>query len=200
VSTDDHDTRARRYTERLVRLQGAPWKRWLDVQAPYRWNLRRLRPGFTLEVGCGIGRNLRNLGGHGVGLDHNPHSVQEARRAGFRAFTPREFQASELARPQAFDSLLLSHVAEHMRREPLLALLREHLEYVRSGGLLIVQTPQERGFRSDPTHVEFMDLAYLRGVADELGLGRVRDFSFPLPRLFGRAFVYNEFVSVSRKA
>src|SRR5512134_3456178 len=98
----ESDTRSREYTERLVRLQRAPWKRWLDVQAPYRWNLRRLRPGFTLEVGCGIGRNLEHLRGHGVGLDHNPHSVAAARAIGLRAFTPEAFRGSEWDRPSAF--------------------------------------------------------------------------------------------------
>lgn len=195
----ESDTRSREYTERLVRLQRAPWKRLLRVQAPYRWNLRRLRPGFTLEVGCGIGRNLEHLDGNAVGLDLNPFSVAAARRAGLRAFTPAEFRASSWCRPGAFDSLLLSHVAEHMRREELLALLREHLAYVRPGGLLILVTPQEVGFRSDPSHVEFLDLAALRRVADELGLAPVRDYSFPFPRFFGRLFVYNEFVSVSRR-
>ena len=194
------DTRDREYTERLVRLQRAPWKKWLDVQAPYRWNLRSLRPGFTLEVGCGIGRNLEHLRGHGVGLDHNPHSVAAARGFGLRAFTPEEFQGSAWDRPAAFDSLLLSHVAEHMRRDQLLALLRTHLPYVRSGGQLILITPQEVGFASDPSHVEFMDFPFLRAVAAELGLAPVRDFSFPFPRPFGRVFIYNEFVSVSRTA
>ena len=195
----ESDTRSREYTERLVRLQRAPWKRLLRVQAPYRWNLRRLRPGFTLEVGCGIGRNLEHLDGNAVGLDLNPFSVAEARRAGLGAFTPAEFRASSWCRPGVFDSLLLSHVAEHMRREELVALLREHLAYVRPGGLLILVTPQEVGFRSDPSHVEFLDLAALRRVADELGLAPVRDYSFPFPRFFGRLFVYNEFVSVSRR-
>ena len=195
----DADTRDREYTERLLRLQRAPWKKWLDVQAPYRWNLRRLRPGFTLEVGCGIGRNLEHLRGQGVGLDHNPHSVAAARDSGLRAFTPEEFQASEWNRPAAFDSLLLSHVAEHMRRDQLVHLLRTHLPCVRPGGQLILITPQEVGFASDPSHVEFMDLAFLRAVAEELGLAPVRDFSFPFPRAFGRIFIYNEFVSVSRK-
>jgi SAM-dependent methyltransferase len=195
----ESDTRSREYTDRLVRLQRAPWKRLLRVQAPYRWNLRRLRPGFTLEVGCGIGRNLEHLDGNAVGLDLNPFSVAEARRAGLRAFTPAEFEASSWCRPGAFDSLLLSHVAEHMRREELLALLRDHLVYVRPGGLLILVTPQEVGFRSDPSHVEFLDLAALRSVADALGLEPVRDYSFPFPRSFGRLFVYNEFVSVSRR-
>jgi len=195
----ESDTRSREYTERLVRLQRAPWKRLLRVQAPYRWNLRRLRPGLTLEVGCGIGRNLEHLDGNAVGLDLNPFSVAEARRSGLRALTPAEFAASSWCRPAAFDSLLLSHVAEHMRREELLALLREHLAYVRPGGLLILVTPQEVGFRSDPSHVEFLDTAALRSVADTLGLVPVRDYSFPFPRFFGRLFVYNEFVSVSRR-
>jgi len=195
----ESDTRSREYTERLVRLQRASWKRLLRVQAPYRWNLRRLRPGFTLEVGCGIGRNLEHLDGNAVGLDLNPFSVAEARRSGLRALTPAEFAASSWCRPAAFDSLLLSHVAEHMRREELLALLREHLAYVRPGGLLILVTPQEVGFRSDPSHVEFLDTAALRSVADTLALVPVRDYSFPFPRFFGRLFVYNEFVSVSRR-
>jgi SAM-dependent methyltransferase len=192
------DTRDRRYTDRLIRLQRASWKKWLDVQAPYRWNLRRLRPGFTLEIGCGIGRNLEHLRGDGVGLDHNPHSVAVARAVGLRAFTPDDFRGSEWDRGGAFDSLLLSHVAEHMRRAELVSLLRHHLDYVRPGGQVILITPQEVGFQSDPTHVEFMDLAFLRAVATELGLEPVRDFSFPFARPFGRVFIYNEFVSVSR--
>lgn len=195
----DPSTRDREYTERLLRLQGATWKKWLDVQAPYRWNLRRLRPGFTLEVGCGIGRNLAHLRGQGVGLDHNVYSVAAARAFGFLAFTPEEFQTSEWNRPAGFDSLLLSHVAEHMHRDQLVSLLRTHLPYVRPGGQLILITPQEVGFKSDPSHVEFMDLVLLRAVAQELGLAAVRDFSFPFPRPFGRLFIYNEFVSVSRK-
>lgn len=199
ATSTDADARDREYTRRLVRLQRVWWKRWLDVQAPYRRNLLQMQPGLTLEVGCGIGRNLGHLGGNGVGVDMNRHSVLAARGLGLRAYTPEEFRGSEWDRPARFDSLLLSHVAEHMRRDQLVSLLREHLGYIRPGGQLILITPQERGFRSDPTHVEFMDTAALRGVADELGLLPVRDYSHPFPRAFGRLFVYNEFVSVSRK-
>ena len=87
-------TKDEEYTRRLLRAQGSRWKRLLDVQAPYRWNLRRLRPGSTLEVGCGVGRNLSHLRGAGVGIDHNPYSVDACRRAGFVAFTPEEFRRS----------------------------------------------------------------------------------------------------------
>jgi SAM-dependent methyltransferase len=158
-----------------------------------------MRLGLTLDVGCGIGRNIEHLGGNAVGVDTNAYSVAEARKRGFRSYTPAEFAASEWQHEAAFDSILLAHVAEHMRRDQLVELLSEYLPALRPGGQVVLITPQEVGFRSDPTHVEFMDLDRLRGVADELGLLRVRDSSFPLPRRFGRIFRHNEFVSVSRK-
>src|SRR5262245_7515058 len=104
----------REYTERLLRLQSVRWKRVLDVQAPYRWNLRRLEPGFTLEIGCGIGRNLLHLRGNGVGTDTNPYSIEVCRSRGLTAFTPAEFAETEYAAPGTFETILFSHVAEHM--------------------------------------------------------------------------------------
>ncbi len=95
------------YAERLERIQGAWWKRALDVQAPYRAHLRSLRLGFTLDVGCGIGRSLAALGEGGIGVDHNAASVEVARRRGFRAFTPEELLGSVHGRPGSFDALLI---------------------------------------------------------------------------------------------
>ncbi len=40
--------------------------------------LTRINPGFVLDVGCGLGRNLANIGGYGVGVDHNSESVAVA--------------------------------------------------------------------------------------------------------------------------
>jgi hypothetical protein len=65
---------------------------------------------------------------------------------------------------------------------------------------MILITPQERGFASDPTHVEFVDFAALREVTVAIELRPLRSFSFPFPRALGRLFIYNEFVSVSLKA
>lgn len=194
------DTLARAYTERLIKLQTAPWKRILDVQAPYRWNLRRLQPGFTLEIGCGIGRNLRHLRANGVGLDLNPYSVAYAREHGLTAFTPDEFRRSPFNAPGRFDSLLLSHVAEHMTFGELAALLAQYVDLVKADGKLILITPQEVGYRSDATHVEFMDFDKLRFAAAKVGFTPVMEYSFPFPRPAGRLFIYNEFVSVSRRA
>ncbi len=187
------------YTDRLVKKQIVWWKRIFDVQAPYRWNLRRLKPGFTLDIGCGIGRNLINLQGKGVGIDHNLNSVQIARQRGLISFTPEEFQNSEFNRPQQFDSILLAHVAEHMSQNEVIELLQEYIHLLKSKGKLIVITPQEVGYRSDPTHVELMNFSKLRNIARQLGFTILKEYSFPFPRILGHLFIYNEFVSVSYK-
>ena len=109
------DTRDDAYAIRLAKLQLARWKDVLGVQAPYRWNLRRLKPGFTLEIGCGLGRNLKHLDGDGIGVDHNPHMVQVARSRGFQAFTPDERETS-FCQPKRFDcSVALSRARTHDR-------------------------------------------------------------------------------------
>jgi SAM-dependent methyltransferase len=194
-------TRAPSYTARLERLEGIWWKRLLDVQRPYRWNLRRLRLGFVLDVGCGLGRNLVNLGGRdaGVGVDHNAESVAACQRRGLVALTPDAFRASEFARPERFDTMLVAHVVEHMRFDEARALIEQYLPFVRTRGRLVLMAPEEAGFASDATHVEYMDLATLDRLARALGLVPERAFSFPFPRPVGRLFKYNEFVLIARK-
>jgi SAM-dependent methyltransferase len=197
VSAGDDERRA--YAERLVAREDAAWKRWLRVQAPYAWNLRRAATGHTLEVGCGIGRNLRHLRGRAVGIDPNPHAVEIARRRGLEAWLPEQFRASPLARAGAFQSLLFAHVLEHVPRAQGIALVADHLRWLAPGGRVVLIAPQEAGFRSDPTHVEWLDFAALGSLLEALGLERLRAYSFPFPRALGRIFPHNEFVVLGRK-
>lgn len=192
------DTKSIDYAKQLRKKQGAWWKILLDVQAPYRWNLRRLDPGYILDIGCGIGRNLVHLNGQGVGIDHNEESVRIARDLGLIAFTPEEFNNTNYVNRQ-FDSLLLAHVAEHMTKSEALHLLRKYIHLVKLGGQLIMITPQEAGYKTDATHVEFMDFQKLNDISKQLGFATHREFSFPFPRFVGYVFIYNEFILVSRK-
>jgi 2-polyprenyl-3-methyl-5-hydroxy-6-metoxy-1,4-benzoquinol methylase len=178
------------YAKYLQRIQTPLWKNLLDVQAPYRWNLRRLKPGRTLDVGCGIGRNLVHLMGEGVGVDPNPACVVEARARGCEAFVPDELPAG------LFDSVLIAHVLEHLQEPE--ALVARYVPRLRPGGQLILITPQELGFACDETHVQFLDLADLRRIAENAGLTVERAYSFPLPRWAGALFRYNEFVLTAR--
>ena len=186
------------YAARLSALatRGGALRRVLDPQRPYRWNLRHLHPGFTLDVGCGIGRNLGHLDGNGVGVDHNAECVALCRSSGFAAYSPEEFVASDAAQQGGFDSLLLAHVVEHLGADETDQLVSRYLPYVRPGGRVIVITPQERGQASDVTHVRFVDESQVREMAQRLGLSVDSVRSFPLPRVAGRFFTYNETVAV----
>lgn len=192
------DTRSEAYRQRLERLGGARWKRWLDVQAPYRRHLRGLGLGRTLDLGCGLGRQLVALDPGSVGVDHSPHAVAAARARGAEAYLPEEFRASPRA-GERFDALLCAHVLEHMRREDAEALLAEWLPCVREGGRVVLIAPQEAGFRSDPSHVEFLDLPDLAALLRRGGCEIERAYAFPFPRLVGRLFRHNESIAIGRR-
>jgi len=186
------------YAERLRRKQTLWWKRLLHVQAPYHWNLRRQDLGRTLDVGCGIGRNLGVLPAGSVGVDHNAEAVAFARSMGHDAYTVQEFRSGGLAIPAAFDGLLVAHVVEHMDRQQALQLLGDYLPFVRPGGRLFLVCPQERGYASDPTHVWFAQDRELTELVGALSLELERSFSFPFPRAAGKLFIYNEFCVTAR--
>ncbi|MFV2000073.1 MAG: class I SAM-dependent methyltransferase [Acidimicrobiia bacterium] len=186
------------YTRRLESLSGARWKRLLHVQAPYRRNLRRLEPGYVLDVGCGIGRNLRHLDGHGIGIDTSSSSVATARTQGCTAYTVDKFQEAPEAQPGSFDSLLFAHVLEHMDRDDARDLVALYLPYLRSEGAVIVIVPQEAGFATDDTHVNFLDQHDVTDILTDQGLNVEKNYSFPFPRVVGKVFRYNESVVTAR--
>lgn len=191
------ETAGESYSKQLQRESGVWWKRLLDVQRPYRWHLRHIGVGFMLDIGCGLGRNLAHVDGRGVGVDHNPTSVGICRARGLQALTPEEFADSEWACEGRFDSILMSHVAEHMTRPQVIELLSGYVRFLKPDGRLILITPQERGFDADATHVEFMDDVALREILRTMGFEKSTIRSFPLPRKpFGKIFRYNEFVAV----
>jgi 2-polyprenyl-3-methyl-5-hydroxy-6-metoxy-1,4-benzoquinol methylase len=182
------DTTGRWYTERLASRSGATWKQL--VPNPYRWNLRHMGLGRVLDVGCGIGRCLAFVDGNGVGVDHNAASIDVCRAAGLEAYTPDEF---DIGAHGTFDTLLCSHVLEHMDEPAGIDLLRSYLPALRPGGRVLVITPQEAGQSSDPTHVRFVDEPASERVLKALGLEAIRIRSFPFPRVVGRVFRHNEF-------
>jgi hypothetical protein len=78
-------------------------------------------------------------------------------------------------------------------------LIRQYLPFLKPDGRIILITPQEVGFRSDSTHVEYMGLEKLQEICAELQFVPERAYSFPLPRIFGKLFIYNESVVVGRR-
>jgi 2-polyprenyl-3-methyl-5-hydroxy-6-metoxy-1,4-benzoquinol methylase len=194
MKTEDHT-----YTSRL--LKKSLWKDLLDVQRPYRNHLQSLNLGNVLEIGCGIGRNLINLGKRNgdVGVDHNISSVQECRSRGLTAFTSAEFFESKHAIKESFDTILVAHVFEHLTEAESSNLLRSYISYLKPNGTIMIITPQEAGFRSDPTHLTMMNPPLVKKILTEFCGDSITQYSFPLPMIFGHIFKYNENVALGRK-
>ena len=155
--------------------------------------------GRVLDIGCGIGRCLEFIRPRGIGVDPNESAVSVCRTLGLEAYSPAEFAgASGAISNRSFDTLLCSHVLEHLDEDTGVELLRTYLAYLATGGRVVLITPQERGQRSDATHVRFMDATALARLLDRCGLRVERMSSFPFPRVFGRWFIYNETVTIAR--
>jgi len=192
MEAQPESTASSEYAQLLTEMQSARWKRY--APNPYQWFLRHLHLGFTLDVGCGVGRTLAYLRGNGVGVDTNAEAVRRCRQRGFEAFVPDDFVASDYARPGRFDALMSAHVIEHLTPDQATDMLATYLPYVRAGGRVVLITPQERGFATMPTHITFTDTGALTRLCTDAGLLVRTQRSFPLPRSAGRWFVYNEFV------
>jgi SAM-dependent methyltransferase len=190
----EKSTAEQEYTERLETLTGKRWKEVLDVQRPYRWNIRRLDLGRTLEVGSGIGRLLLHLPQGSVGVDHNAHSVARANELGAESYSTDDFFSSGRFSPGEFDSVLMAHLLEHLTPEQTREILRDYLPYVRPGGKVAVICPQEKGYATDETHVTFLSPEDIVRVLETAGIKVVRSYSFPFPRPVGKVFAYNETV------
>lgn len=195
----ERDTRSEAYIHQLLSNESAFWKRALHVQAPYLWNLKRFQLGKTLDIGCGIGRNLKSLAVGSVGIDHNSLAVDVCRRKGLEAYTPQDFARKYDPKNEKFDALLFSHVLEHMSFTDASALVGEYIPYLKQRSKMLLITPQEAGFKRDASHVEFMDYEKLEALVKAHRFSLASAISFPFPRPVGHLFPYNEFVVLGER-
>lgn len=195
---NNNDTKNSKYTERLNNLYFKRWKKILMVQKPYTWNIRRLNLGKTIDLGCGIGRYLEVLREGSVGIDHNISSINQIRSNGLAAFTPAQFKNSKYNK-QKFDSILISHVLEHMSVKESLTLISNYLPNLKKGGKVIIICPQIKGYLSDASHVTFLDNKKLKRIANSSKLVVHKQYSFPFPSYIGKFFKYNEYITVAIK-
>jgi len=190
-------TTTEEYTEILKSHSKLNWKKILDVQRPYRWNIKRLELGKTLDVGCGIGRNLMFLESGSLGIDHNSHSVRLANGFKNLALTVTDFNKVKSKYINHFDSMLIAHVLEHMRENEAKKLIKSYLPYVKKK--IVVICPQEKGFTKDNTHINYLDSSSIEKILKTCGLCVVKSYSFPFHKKFGRFFTYNETVVIAKK-
>jgi SAM-dependent methyltransferase len=154
---------------------------YLEFVAP----LRALRGECSaIDLGCGRGEWLEVLVEAGVragGVDLDEGMLQSARAAGLDV-TQGEAVATMRGLPaESRDIVSALHVAEHLRFEDLVALVREAHRVLRPGGLLILETPDPEnltvatvGFHLDPTHERPIPAGLLAFLPEHHGFQRVK--------------------------
>ena len=195
-SGDGSLTQSDDYAQRLVSLQSVAWKERIRFLDPYGWHIRHVCKGSVLEIGSGIGRNLRALKGRSLGVDHNESAVNYANSRGLESVTVEQFFSRKGKNSDKFDTLLMSHVLEHIDEATQNQIFDQFLTYLGPGSRIVLICPQEKGFDSDPTHIRWVDSSALSEVLKSLGCIDIKVNSFPLSRRLGEVFIYNQFVAI----
>jgi SAM-dependent methyltransferase len=190
-----NNTSSSEYFEELRKNSNVKWKKFILAQLPYVINLRIHLRGSTLEVGCGLGRNLKRLGPSSVGVEHNPNSVQVCKDLGLSAYLPDEFRKMFKSKINLFDNLLMSHVLEHVTDQEQASIMSEYIPYLKRRARIFIITPQEKGFSLTDSHINWTDFNKIKGLLEKSapGFSLTKAYSFPFPRIAGKLFNYNEF-------
>jgi 2-polyprenyl-3-methyl-5-hydroxy-6-metoxy-1,4-benzoquinol methylase len=161
--------------------------------------LDEVKPGKLLDVGCGNGvrlARLRSLGWDVYGQDVDPVAVAYARETfGLEAHLGR-LEGMRFGE-KSFDCITLHHVIEHAH-DPI-GLLRESRRFLKTGGRLVIVTPNARSFAhkhfgacwrglEPPRHIHLFSPKTLLKTVARAGLTATRSWTTVAnAKTFGRA-------------
>jgi SAM-dependent methyltransferase len=137
----------------------------------------------VLDVGCGRGEWLELLKKEEVqarGVDHNRVFVEQCREMGLDVVEQEAFAYLRSLPEKSLNVVTSFHLVEHLGFEELIKLLDEMIRTLRSGGLLILETPNPENFMvgsysfyADPTHRNPIPSPTLQFLLESRGLDRV---------------------------
>ncbi len=137
----------------------------------------------VLDVGCGRGEwldLLRESGLMASGVDSNRVTIRQCRERGLDVAEGDAIEYLQALRSDSMGAITAMHVVEHLSFERLVALLDEILRVLKSGGLMILETPNPENllvgacnFWFDPTHQRPLPPSTLEFLAQARGFTAV---------------------------
>jgi SAM-dependent methyltransferase len=143
-------------------------------------------PGPVVDLGCGRGAMLELLTSNGVtnyGVDSFPPALEVCRDKSLKTVDCDIFSHLTELEDSSLGGVFCSHVIEHLHPPEALQLIRESYRVLRSGGTLILVTPNPKNllilsevFWLDLTHVRFYPARLLDGILQQIGFSFVSCF------------------------
>jgi O-antigen chain-terminating methyltransferase len=137
-----------------------------------------------LDLGCGRGEWLELLKEGGLqasGIDCNETAIQYCKSAGFDVIYGDALSSLGTLRDTSIGAVTSFHMIEHLPFEVTLALIDEALRVLKTGGILILETPNPQNmlvgahtFYLDPTHLRPLPSAMLRFFVEARGFCNVQ--------------------------
>ncbi|MBF0312104.1 MAG: hypothetical protein HQK52_01740 [Oligoflexia bacterium] len=166
------------------------------IRRVYINGIAKVVRGDAIDFGCGVGVFLKKLSKKSIGLEVNSCAVDFCNKQGLTVshYNPVDDNYSlGNIRANQYGTFLMIHVLEHISGS------REVMEKIMGTcarlGIrrLIFVVPCFKGFLSDKTHCEFIDLDFFRSFDSTYGykISEKRYFPFNNSRI-GRYFKYNE--------
>ncbi|WP_157768434.1 methionine biosynthesis protein MetW [Xanthomonas citri] len=156
------------------------------VRKLYLRSAQSLLRGPTLDFGCGVGELLGRLPVGSRGLEYNDATVAYCRSRGllvdhYDGFAD-DWQLSVIPDSIRFESMVVSHVLEHLEAPATIFSKLARAAHRLGVQRLLVIVPGKAGFRSDPTHMTFIDAEFLSRpeLLVETGFKLKRSRYFPL--------------------
>ena len=190
----------RDYAARQLRRRRNPLRR--AIKRFYLNNMLREVRGRTIDLGFGAGQLLERLPAGSLGLEVNPHLVDDARRAGLNAVlydSDAEQPLLGIVPPDTYSTLVVAHVLEHFENAD--DFLRRMLRSCAALGIkrVIFVVPGAKGYGFDSTHRTFVNLRYLTDhkllSCERYAISKTRYFPGN-QEWIGRYYVFHEFMFV----
>ena len=142
--------------------------------------------GYVLDVGCGVGSYLKAYEGPSLGIDANINNVNRCLEQNINAI---QADANLFIRENTFDTVLLSHVLEHLIKPS--NIIENIYRSVKPGGRIIILVPCLVGFISGYNdlvgHRQFITEDYLDYyLIKNLKTTKLKSYEFPpipIPKL-----------------
>ena len=138
----------------------------------------------VLDIGCGRGEWLELLQGEGVqgrGIDRNRVFIDRCRQINLDVVEEDALVYLRALPDQSLSAITSFHLVEHLPFETLIKLLDESVRTLKSGGLLILETPDPQNFMvgscnfyADPTHRNPIPSPTLTFLLEARGLCRIK--------------------------